>query len=87
MILETQRRFRREKHNVFTKEINDIPLISNDDKIMRLIDSIETYPYGTSKYLVSEKEEFKYNDIMQYTTKMINFNYSTKENIKEHNPN
>ena len=87
MILETQRRFRREKHNVFTKEINDIALISNDDKIMRLIDSIETYPYGMSKYLVSEKEEFKYNDIMQYTTKMINFNYSTKENIKEHNPN
>ena len=64
MILETQQRFRREKHNVFTKEINDIALISNDDKIMRSIDSIETYPYGTNKYLVSEKEEFKYNDIM-----------------------
>ena len=31
-------------HNVFTKEIKKITLSSNDDKIMQLIDSIETYP-------------------------------------------
>ena len=46
-------------HNVFTEEINKIILSSNDDKRMRSIDSIEAYAYGTSKYLVSEKEDIK----------------------------
>ena len=30
---------------------------------MQSVDSIETYAYGTSKELVSEKEEIKYNNI------------------------
>ena len=30
---------------------------------MQSIDSIETYSYGTSKDLESEKEEIKYNNI------------------------
>ena len=41
---------------------------------MQSVDSIETYAYGTSKNLVSEKEEIKRNNI-------------TKENMKEHNIN
>ena len=53
---------------------------------MQSIDSIETYAYGTSKDLVSEKEEIKCNCIIkQY--KMNNFDDVTKKNIKEHNPN
>ena len=32
---------------------------------MQSIDSIETYAYGTSKYLVSEKEEIKCNNIIK----------------------
>ena len=36
---------------------------SNDLKRMPLIDSIETYAYGTNKDLVSEKEEIKCNNI------------------------
>ena len=53
---------------------------------MQSIDSIETYAYGTSKDLVSEKEEIKCNCIIkQY--KMNNFDDVTKENIKEHYPN
>ena len=48
-----------ERHNVFTEEINNITLSSNDDKIMQSIDSIETYPSRTSKDLVSEKQEIK----------------------------
>ena len=32
---------------------------------MQSIDSVETYVYGTSKYLVSEKEEIKYNNITE----------------------
>ena len=57
LILQTQQRFKSERHNVYTEEINKIALSSNDDKIMQSIDSIETYAYGKSKYLVSEKEE------------------------------
>ena len=36
----------RQRYNVFTEEINKIALISNDDKRMQSIDSIETYAYG-----------------------------------------
>ena len=32
---------------------------------MQLIDSIETYTYGTSKDLVSDKEEVKCNNIIK----------------------
>ena len=32
---------------------------------MKSIDSIETYGYGMSKDLVSEKEEIKYNKIIK----------------------
>ena len=32
---------------------------------MQSIDSVETYVYGTSKYLVSEKEEIKCNNITE----------------------
>ena len=32
---------------------------------MQSIDSIETYAYGTSKDLVSEKEDIKYNHIIK----------------------
>ena len=48
--------FKSEKHNVFTEEINKIALSSNDDKRMQSIDSLETYAYGTSNDLVSDKE-------------------------------
>ena len=50
-------------HYVFTEEINNIALSSNDDKIMQSIDSMETYAYGTSKILVKEKEEIKCSNI------------------------
>ena len=56
LILKTQQKFRSERHNIFTEEINKIVLSSNDDKIMQLINSIETYTYDTSKDLISKKE-------------------------------
>ena len=65
LILKTQQRLKIERNNVFTEEINKIPLSSNDNKKMRSIDSIETYAYGTSKYILSEKEEIKYNNIIK----------------------
>ena len=39
-------------HNAFTKVINRIVLISNDDKRIQSIDLIETYAYRTSKNLI-----------------------------------
>ena len=63
LILKTQQRFKSERHNVFTEEINKVALSSNDDKIMQSIDLIETYAYGMSKDLVSEKEKTKCNNI------------------------
>ena len=56
LILKTRQRFKNERQNVFTEEINNIVLSSNDDKGMQSIDFIETYAYGTSKDLVSEKK-------------------------------
>ena len=44
-----------------------IALSLNDDKRMQSIDLIETYPYGTSKDLVSDKEEIKCNNIIKRT--------------------
>ena len=51
--------------HVFTEEINKIALSSNDDKRMQSIDLIETYAYGMSKDLVSEKEETECNNIIK----------------------
>ena len=36
-------------HNIFTEEINEIALSSNEDKRMQSIDSIEIYAYGTTR--------------------------------------
>ena len=42
LILKTQQRFKNERLNVFTEEINKIALSSNDDKRIQSIDLIET---------------------------------------------
>ena len=64
-ISKTQQAFKSERHNIFTEEINKIAFSSNGDKRMHSIDSIETYAYGTSKDLVSEKEVIKCNNIIK----------------------
>ena len=58
-ILKTQQRFKSGRHNIITEEIKKIALSLNDDKIMQSIDLIETYPHGTGKDLLREKEEIK----------------------------
>ena len=54
-ILKIQQRFKNERHTVFTVEMNRITSSLNDHERIQSIDSIETYAYGTSKYLVSDK--------------------------------
>ena len=65
LILRTLQRFRSEKPNVFTTETNKTVLGSNDDKRIQSIDSVETYPFGTSKDIVCQKEEIKCNNIIK----------------------
>ena len=43
LILKTQQRFKSEKNNVFTEEINKNALSPNDDKGVQSIYLIETY--------------------------------------------
>ena len=87
LILETQQRFKRERHNVFTEEIYKIALSSNDDQGMQSIDSIETYAYGTSKDLVSAKEEIKCNNILKRCKKRLTLMMLQKKKIKVYNAN
>ena len=46
-ILKSQQRFKSEKHDVYTEEVNKIPLSSNYDKRLQTFDGIASYPYGT----------------------------------------
>ena len=64
-ILKRRQRFKSQRHNVFTEAINKIALSLNDDKRIQSIGSIETYAYGMSEDLVSEKETIKCNNIIK----------------------
>ena len=57
LILKTQQRFRSEKNNVITEEIDKIALSSNDDERIQSIDSTETCVYRTNKDPICKKEE------------------------------
>ena len=65
LILKTKQRFKSERRNVFTEEINKIVLSSNNDKRIQLIDSVEIYGHGVNKDLVCKKEEIKCNNIIK----------------------
>ena len=76
IILKLQQRFRSDYHNVYTEQINKIPLSSNDDKRLQTFDKITTYPYGTNAFKVCEREML---------SKQINFDDYADENKTEHN--
>ena len=40
IILKSQQRFKSERHNAYTKEINNVALSSNDEKRLQTFDSI-----------------------------------------------
>ena len=63
-IKKTQQIFKSERH-VFTKEVNNITSSVNYDKRIQSIDSIETYPYKTSKHAVPKKGKTKCNNIIK----------------------
>ena len=61
---EREQKIKKERHNVFSEKKNCI-LSSNDDKRIQSIDFIETCAYGTSKDIVSQKEEIICNNIIK----------------------
>ena len=48
IMLKSQQRFKSEKHDVYTEEVNKIALSSNDYKRLQTFDRITSYPYGAS---------------------------------------
>ena len=46
VVLKSQQRFKSEKHEVYTENVNKIALSNNDNKILLTFDKITTYPYG-----------------------------------------
>ena len=66
-LLKTQQIFKSERHNVFTEKVNKIALSVNDNKRIKLIDSVETYAYVTSKYLICKKQKTKFINVKKNT--------------------
>ena len=56
IILKSQQRFRSERHDVYTEEVNKIVLSSNDDKRLQIFDRTTSYPYGTNADNVCKTE-------------------------------
>ena len=56
IILKSQQRFKSERHDVYSEEINKIALSRNDDKRLQTFDRITSYPYGTSAGNVCKTE-------------------------------
>ena len=56
IVLKSKQRFKSERHDVYTEEINKITLSNNDDKRLQTFDRITPYPYGTSAGKVCKTE-------------------------------
>ena len=56
IILKSQQRFKSERHDVYTEEVNKIALSSNDNKRLQTFDRITSYPYGTNAGKVCKTE-------------------------------
>ena len=62
-IYRSQQRFESYNHDVYTEEVNQIALSSNDDKRLRTFDRITTYPYGTNPFKECESEMLTVKDL------------------------
>ena len=56
IVLKSHQRFKSERHNVYTEEINKIALRSNDVKRLQTYDRIRSYLYGISAGKVCKTE-------------------------------
>ena len=58
-VYRSQQRFKSYNYNVYTEEVNNTALSSNDDKRIQtseITSGITTYPYGTNSFKVRESE-------------------------------
>ena len=56
VVLKSQQRFKSERHDIYTENVNKIALRNNDDKRLPTFDKITTYPYGTNVGRVCKTE-------------------------------
>ena len=56
VIIRSQQRFRSDHHRVYTEEVNNIALSSNDDKRIQTFDRVTTFPYGKNVFKVCESQ-------------------------------
>ena len=54
--LKSKQKFKSNHHKVYTEEVKEIVLSSNDDKRLQTHDKITTCPYGTNTFKVCESE-------------------------------
>ena len=55
-IMRSQLRFKSDHRNVYTEEVNTIPLNRNDNKRLQSFDRVTTYPFETNAFKVCESE-------------------------------
>ena len=48
---------------MYTEEVNNIALSSNDDKRLQTFNRVTTYPYGTNAFKVCESEMLTVRDV------------------------
>ena len=53
-VQRSQERFKSYYHNMYTEEVNETALSSNDDKRLQTFDMITTYPYGTNEMMIKQ---------------------------------
>ena len=63
IILQSQQRFKSDRPNVYTEQINKIALSSNYDKRLQTFDKITTYPHRANTFKVCESEMMIVGDI------------------------
>ena len=56
IILKSQQRFKSDRHELYTEEINKIAPSSNNDKRLQTFDKITSYPYGSNAFKVCKSE-------------------------------
>ena len=62
-ILKSQQIFKSDHHKVYTEEVNNIALSSDDVNWLQTFDGIETYPYRTNAFKVCESEMMVVRDL------------------------
>ena len=55
-IRKSQQRFKSDRHEVYTEEVNRTVLSSGDDKRLQAFDGVTTYPHKTNDFKVPESE-------------------------------